>query len=143
MLESMFVPIMSRLMSIGQGTGSRTSFRTKKDKAMVVNIVMVVSALLMFGIFGCMGWMVIDMIIDSRIHNLVLKILNYTDRKRAAINDLAAKAQSDAEKEALLQRSKKLVEFVIGFGDQMKTLNRCSFNSFVKLNQLYVEVQKI
>ena len=109
---------------------------------MVVNIVMVVSALLMFGIFGCMGWMVIDMIIDSRIHNLVLKILNYTDRKRAAINDLAAKAQSDAEKE-VLQRSKKLVEFVIGFGDQMKTLNRCSFNSFVKLNQLYVEVQKI
>ena len=139
----MFVPIMSRLMSIGQGTGSRTSFRTKKGKAMVVNIVMVVSVFLMFGIFGCMGWMVISMIIDSRIHNLVLKILNYIDGKRAAINDIVAKSQSDAEKEALLQRSKKLIEFVIGFGDQMKTLNRCSFNSLVKLNQLYVEVQKI
>ena len=50
---------------------------------------------------------------------------------------------ADAEKEALLQRSKKLVEFVIGFGDQMMTLNRCSFNSVVKLNQLYAEVQKI
>ena len=119
------------------------SFRTKKGKAMIVNIVMVVSTLLMFGIFGCMGWIVINMIIDSRIHNLVLKILNYTDGKRAAINDFAAKAQSDAEKEALLQRSKKLVEFVVGFEDQMKTLNRCSFNSVVKLNQLYVEVQKI
>lgn len=110
---------------------------------MVVNIVMVVSALLMFGIFGCMGWMVIDMIIGLRIHNLILKILNYTDRKRDAINDLVARAQSDAEKEALLQKSKKLVEFVIGFGDQLNTLNRYSFNSVMKLNQLYVEVQKI